>query len=55
VRDKTTTEDHDECGDVFEFLGEICLKIRTRQMNNVYETGEWPKDFTEIKMVAFNA
>jgi len=55
VRDKTATGDHDESGDVFKFVGEICLKIRTQQMNNIYETGEWPKDFTEIKMIAFSA
>lgn len=55
ARDKTATGDHDESGDVFKFLGKICLKIRTQQMNNVYETGEWPKDFTEIKMIALNA
>lgn len=49
------TGGHDESGDVFTFVGEICFKIRTQQMNNVYETGEWSKDFTKIKMIAFNA
>jgi len=49
VRDKTANGDHDE------FLEKICLKIKTKQMNNVYETGEWLMDFTEIKMIALNA
>ena len=25
------------------------LKILTKVMNTIYETGEWPKDFTELK------
>jgi hypothetical protein len=55
MRDKTATGDHDESGDVFKFVGEICLKIRTQQMNILYETGESPQDFTGNKMIAFNA
>jgi len=28
------------------------LKIMTKLVNNIYETGEWPKDFTEVTMIA---
>jgi hypothetical protein len=33
------TGDHDEYGDLFKFLRGTGLRIRTQQMNNVYETG----------------
>jgi hypothetical protein len=32
-------------------LGEGSLKILTKLMNTIYETGEWPKDFTEATMM----
>jgi len=28
------------------------LKIMTKLINTIYETGEWPKDFTEVTMIA---
>jgi hypothetical protein len=28
------------------------LKSSTTELNNIYESGEWPKDFTEVSMVA---
>jgi hypothetical protein len=28
------------------------LKIITKLINTIYETGEWPKDFTEVTMIA---
>jgi hypothetical protein len=28
------------------------LKILTKLINTIYETGEWPKDFTEVTMIA---
>ena len=33
---------------------EMCssLKILTKLINTIYETGEWPKDFTEITMIS---
>jgi len=37
---------------VLKLLGEGGLKILTKLINTIYETGEWPKDFTEVKMVA---
>jgi len=30
------------------------LKIMTKLINTIYETGEWPKDFTEVTMIALN-
>ena len=34
------------------FLGEGGLKIMTELINTIYETGEWPKDFTKVTMIA---
>ena len=28
------------------------MKIMTKLINTIYEAGEWPKDFTEFKMIA---
>jgi len=28
------------------------LKIMTKLINTIYETGEWPKDFAEVTMIA---
>jgi hypothetical protein len=33
-------------------LGKCGLKIMTKLINNIYETGDWPKDFTEVTMIA---
>jgi len=33
-------------------LGEGGLKILTKLINTIYENGEWPKDFTEVTMIA---
>ena len=41
-----------KAGDVLKLLGEGDLKILTKQFNTIYETGEWPKDFTEVTMIA---
>jgi hypothetical protein len=34
----------------------VCARARARAyiyINTIYETGEWPKDFTEVSMTAF--
>jgi len=49
---KKATGDDDIPGDVFKLLGEGGLKIMTKLTNTIYETGEWPKDFTEVTMIA---
>jgi hypothetical protein len=33
---------------VLKLLGDGGLKIMTKLINTVYETGEWPKEFTEV-------
>jgi hypothetical protein len=39
-------------GDVLKLLGEGGLKILTKLINTILEIGEWPKDVTEVKMIA---
>ena len=52
MRSKKATGDDDVPGDVLKLLGEGGLKILTKLINTIYETGEWPKDFTEVTMIA---
>jgi len=52
VRYKKATGDDNVPGDVLKLLGEGGLKIMTKLINTIYETGEWPKDFTEVTMIA---
>ena len=51
-RNKKATGDDDVPGDVLKLFGEGGLKIMTKLMNTIYETGEWPNDFTEVTMIA---
>ena len=51
MRNRKATGDDDVPGDVLKLLGEKGLKILTRLINTTYETGEWPKDFTEVTMI----
>jgi hypothetical protein len=37
---------------VLKLLEEGDLKTLTKLINTIYETREWPKDFTEVTMVA---
>jgi len=46
------TGDDDVPGDVLKILGEGSLKIMAKLINTIYETGEWPKDLTEVTMFA---
>jgi hypothetical protein len=48
TRDKKATGDDDVPGDVLELLGEDGLIIMTQQINSMCDTGEWPKDFSEV-------
>ena len=52
MRNKKATGDEDVPGDVLKLLGEGGLKIMTILINTIFETGKWPKDFTEVTMVA---
>ena len=49
---KATGDDDDVPGDVLKLLGECGLKILTKVINTIYETGEWPKNFMEVTMIA---
>jgi len=51
MRNKKATGD-DVPGDVLKLFGEGGLKIMSKLINTIYETGEWPKDFTEVTMIA---
>ena len=52
MRNRKATGDDDKPGDVLKLLGEGGLKILTKLSNTVYNTGEWPQDFTEVTMTA---
>ena len=38
-------------GDILNLLGEDGLKM-TQLISNIYKTGEWPKNFIDVKMSA---
>jgi hypothetical protein len=52
TRNKKATRDDDVPGDVLKLLGEGGLKIMTKLINAIYDTGEWPKDLMKITMIA---
>jgi hypothetical protein len=52
MRNQKGTGDDDVPGDVLKLLGDGGLKIMTKLINTIYETGEWVKDFTEVTMIA---
>jgi len=52
MRNRKAAEYDDLTGDVLKLLGEGGLKILTKLINTIYENGEWPKDFTEVTMIA---
>ena len=52
MRNRKGTGDDDVPRDVLKLFGEGGLKIMTKLINTVYETGVWPKDFTEVTMIA---
>jgi hypothetical protein len=51
MRHTKATGDDDVPGDVLKLLGEGGLKIMTKLINTTHETGEWPKDFTEVTVI----
>jgi hypothetical protein len=38
--------------EALKLLGDDGLNVLTQLINNIYKSGEWPKDFTEVTMVA---
>jgi hypothetical protein len=53
MRNKKATRDDDVPGDVLKLLGGVDLKIMTKLISTIYETREWPRDFTEVTVIAF--
>jgi hypothetical protein len=51
MRNKKATGDNGP-GEVLKLLGKCGLKIMTKLINTIYETEEWPKDFTEVTTIA---
>ena len=49
MRNKKVAGDDYVPGDVLKLLGEGGLKIMSKLINTIYETGEWSKDFTKVK------
>jgi hypothetical protein len=49
---KKATADDAVPGDVLKLLGEGGLKIMMKLIKTIYDTGEWPKDFTDVTMIA---
>jgi hypothetical protein len=52
MRNRMATGDNNVPGDVLKLLGGGGLKILTKLTYTIYETGEWPKDFTDVTMIA---
>ena len=52
IGNRKGTGDDDIPGDVLTLLGEGGLKIQTKLSNTIYNTGEWPEDFTEVTVIA---
>jgi hypothetical protein len=48
INHKTATGD----GDVLRLLGQDGLKLMTWLLNSVYVTGEWPRVFIEVTVIA---
>jgi hypothetical protein len=51
MKDKKATGEDDVPGDVLKMLVEDGLRLMTQPINNIYETGEWPKDFIKVTMI----
>jgi hypothetical protein len=51
MRDKKATGDDDAPVEALKLLGDDGLNVLTQLINNIYESVEWPKDFTEVSMV----
>jgi hypothetical protein len=56
VKDEKATGDDDDDdyvrGHVLKAFGEDDIKILTELFSIIYKSGEWPQDFTEVKMTA---
>jgi hypothetical protein len=50
IRNKKARRDDDVPRDVLKLLGEECLRLITQLINNIYEMGVCPRDFSEVTM-----
>jgi hypothetical protein len=51
IMDMKATGDDKVPGDVLKLLREDDLKPMKQLINNIYETGEWPKDFNHVTII----
>jgi hypothetical protein len=51
MRDKRATGADDVPVEALKLLGDDDLNLVTQLISNIYESREWPKDFTEVTMV----
>ena len=49
MRNRKATGDDDVPGDVLKLLGESDLRILTKLINTIYETGEWPRTSQKLQ------
>jgi hypothetical protein len=52
MMDKKATADDVIRGKVLKLLREDGLKLMTWLINSIYVSGEWPRDFTEVTIIA---
>ena len=49
---KTVGDDVHVREDVLKMLGKYGLTLKFHLISNIYQNGEWPKNFTEVTMTA---
>jgi hypothetical protein len=52
MKDKKAIGDDGVPVEALNLLGDDGLNLLMQLINNIYENGEWPKDFTEVIMAA---
>jgi len=52
VRDKKAKGDDDLPENMLKLVGEDGLRIMTQLIISIHESGDWPKDFTEVTVTA---
>jgi hypothetical protein len=51
MTDMKATGDDNVPGDVLKLLRDNDRKLTKQLINNIYETGEWPKDFNHVTII----
>jgi hypothetical protein len=54
MTDKKAREDDEVNVDRLKVVGEDGFRIVMQLLNNIYETGECPKDYTEVTTIVLN-